>query len=120
MAQTQKPGRPTDAKPDEWQQDLNPQPMAGRNHGLEGPHPEKAELNAYEVKELHQQLSDYTDDELKQITVLPSGSRLEQGAKYIDLNDPERRELTAIGGMEAGPTTGMYRRQRLVISFGIG
>lgn len=102
MAQTQKQGKPTDGKPDEWQQDLNPQPMAGRNYGLEGTHPEKAELNAYEVKELHSQLPGYTDDELKQITLIPPGSRLEQGATYIDLNDSERQEFTAMGGMEAG------------------
>lgn len=29
MAQTQKQGKPTDGKPDESQQDLNPQPLAG-------------------------------------------------------------------------------------------
>ncbi len=27
--------------------------------------------------------------------------RLEQGAKYIDLNDPERKEFTAMGAMSA-------------------
>ena len=102
MAQTQKQGTPKDSKADEWQEDLNPQPMAGRNYGLEGTHPEKAGLNAYEVKELHNQLTDYTDEELKQITLLPPGSRLEEGATYIDLNDPERQEFTATGGMEAG------------------
>lgn len=31
MAQTQKQEKPTDGKSDEWQQDLNPQPMAGKN-----------------------------------------------------------------------------------------
>lgn len=41
MSQTQKPGRPTDAKPDEWQLGMNPQSMAGRNIALEEPHPEK-------------------------------------------------------------------------------
>jgi hypothetical protein len=102
MAQTQKQGRPEDQKPDEWQQDLNPQPMAGRNYGLEGPHPEKAGLNAYEIKELHNILKGYTDDELKQITVLPPGSRLEQGATYIDLMNPARKEFTAMGVIEAG------------------
>lgn len=102
MSQQQKTGRPTDQKPDEWQQDLNPKPMAGRNVGLEGPHPEKDAPTAYEIKELNNQLQGYTDDELRQIPVLPQGSRLEQGAKYIDLKDPERKEFTAMGGMEAG------------------
>lgn len=101
---SEKIGRPTDAKPDEWDQDLHPQPMAGRNVGLEGPHPEKENdaPNAYEIKEVHQLLNGYTNDELKQIRLLPQGSRLEQGAKYIDLMDPERKEFTGMGGMEAG------------------
>lgn len=100
----QKTGRPHDAKPDEWEQDLHPQPMAGRNYDLEGPHPEKKNniATAYDIKDLHRQMDGYTDDELKQIRVLPPGSRLEQGATYIDLKDPEPKEFTAMGGMEAG------------------
>jgi len=35
-AMSEKTGRSTDQQPDEWQQDLNPDPMAGRNYGLEG------------------------------------------------------------------------------------
>lgn len=102
---TQKVGRPTDREQDEWQQDLNPNLMAGQNVGLEGPHPEKDDRapTAYEIKEFYNILEGYTDDELKQITVLPRGSRLEQGATYIDIKDPEPKEFTAMGGMEAGP-----------------
>ncbi len=92
----------TDEQSEEFQHDLNPHQMAGRNHGLEGPHPEKDALNAADIKELHSLLKDYTNDQLKQITLLPHGSRLEQGAKYVDLNDPERHEFTAMAGMEAG------------------
>ena len=98
----QKTDRQPDQQPDEWQQDLNPNSMAGQNYGLEGPHPEKDAPNAYEIKELHNQLQEFTNDELKQITVLPSGSRLEQGATYIDLRDSERKQFTAMGSMEAG------------------
>ncbi len=103
MAEMQKQGRPTDQKQDEWEQDLHPQPMAGRNYGLEGPQTEKNAPTAYEIKELHSVLQGYTDDELKQIPVIPQGTRLQQGAKYIDLMDPERKEFTAMGGMEVGP-----------------
>lgn len=104
MAEMQKQGRPSDAKQDEWEKDLHPQSMPGRNYGLEGAHPEKEDIpNAYEIKELHDRLQGFTDDELKQITVLPTGTRLEQGAKYIDLMDAERNEFTAMGGMEAKP-----------------
>ena len=47
-------------------------------------------------------LEGITDDGLKQIPVLWEGMRLEQGATYIDLRDPERREFTATADMFAG------------------
>jgi hypothetical protein len=34
---------------------------------------------------------------------LPEGSRLEQGATYVDLADPARREFTATGAIHARP-----------------
>lgn len=100
---TEKVGKPTDAKPDEWQKDLNPKAMAGNNHGLEGDHPEKtgATRNAHEIKDLHRMLSDFSDDELKQISVLPPGTRLEQGATYLDLSEADPKPFTAMGAMEA-------------------
>ncbi len=101
---SEKTSRQTEQQPDEWQQDLNPNSMAGQNVGLEGPHPEKDAPNAYEIKELHSTLEGYTSDELKQIPVLPPGSRLEQGAKYVDLMDSKRKVFTAMGNMEAGPS----------------
>lgn len=100
----EKPGQPTDQNPDEWEQDLHPDSMAGQNVGLEGPHPEKDAQTAYEIKELHGILENYTSDELKQIPVLPPKSRLEQGAKYINLKDPTRQVFTAMGSMEAEPS----------------
>ncbi|MEN9567373.1 MAG: hypothetical protein RLZZ69_2569 [Cyanobacteriota bacterium] len=36
-------------------------------------------LTAYEIKELHGKLEDFTSDELKQIPVLKLGTRLQQG-----------------------------------------
>jgi hypothetical protein len=35
--------------------------------------------------------------------VTAPGTRLEQGATYVDLRDPGRGEFTATGGMAAGP-----------------
>ncbi len=99
----QDPSHPTQPHPDEWQRDLNPEFLAGENVGVAGPHPEKAMLTASEIKLLSRQLQDFTASELKQIPVLPEGSRLEQGAVYIDLNDPQRREFKALANMSAGP-----------------
>jgi hypothetical protein len=89
--------------PEEWRHDLNPDSMAGQNLGAAGPHPEKRARTAYDLKPLHAQLRDLSDEELKRIRVLASGTRLEQGATYIDLHEPSRGEFTATGGMVAGP-----------------
>jgi len=83
------------------QQDLNPDASKGMNDGLSGPHPElNNPRTAHDVKELHDLLSGFRDDELKRIPVLPPGSRLEQGATYLDLTDAERAEFTATGDMQ--------------------
>jgi len=96
---TQKVYDPTEKHPPEYQKDMNPDAAAGINYGLVGSHPEKgAYKTAYDVKEAHRRLSDLTDDLLKQIPIMPTGSRLEQDATYLDLAD--RREFKATSGME--------------------
>lgn len=94
---------PQQPHPDEWEHDLNPDFLAGMNYGLEGPHAEQLMLTAYEIKTLHGRLPAFSNEELKQIPILPEGSRLEQGATYLDLNDPQRRAFTATADMEGGP-----------------
>jgi len=86
---------------DEFQRDLNPSPFAGQNVGVASPHPEQGAPTAYDVKDAHRRLSSFRDDELQQIPILPRGSRLEQGAVYVDLRDLDRGELTAMGNQEA-------------------
>lgn len=89
--------------PDEWDEDLNPDRMAGQNIGARSAHQEHGLRTAYDVKEAHRSLADqFTDDELKDIPIVPEGQRLQQGGVYIDLNNPERREFTATGDMTAG------------------
>jgi hypothetical protein len=85
-----------------WQ-DLNPDFLKGENDGNQGPHPEKTARTAYDVKPLHDRLAAINDDDLKRIPVMPSGSRLEQGATYVDLHESEPREFTATGNMTSGP-----------------
>jgi hypothetical protein len=93
--------RPGQQHPEGWRDELNPNRMAGQNIGMENPHPEQDSRTAYDLKDAHRMLEGITDDGLKQIPVLPEGARLEQGATYIDLRDPHRRELTATGDMVA-------------------
>ena len=47
-------------------------------------------------------LADLTNDELKSISIVPTGTRLMQGAKYIDLNHLELGEFTATSESVAG------------------
>ena len=76
--------------------------MAGQNLGAAGTHPEQRAPTTYELKPVHAQLSDFSDEELKCIRVLVPGTRLEQGATYLNLRDSHRGEFTATGDMTAG------------------
>lgn len=82
--------------------DLNPHDQAGANHGQNQAMLSGAR-SAEELKELHTRLADLTDDELKNIVVLPAGTHLEQGAKYIDLRHLEQGEFVAMSNMVATP-----------------
>jgi hypothetical protein len=84
-----------------YREELNPDNRAGMNYDLKGPHPEKKAHTAYDVKEAHRRLQGLSDEELKQIPILPTGSRLEQGATYINLKDEQPTEFTATSDMEA-------------------
>jgi len=101
---TQKVYDPSDKHPPKYQQDLNPDAAAGINYGRVGERLQKeGQRTADDVKEAHRLLKDFTDDQLKQIPILPEGSRLEQDATYIDLAAADRKEFKATSGMEAKP-----------------
>jgi hypothetical protein len=111
MAQ-QQPGRdarraeetyqPGEQNLDQYDRDLGPNGMAGRNVPGQGPNPARdgSARTAYDVKAVHKRLNNLTDDELKAIQILPEGTRLQQGATYINLLG-DRREITATGDMSA-------------------
>ena len=100
LTMTERQVRSGEQHPEEWRRDLNPDPDAGQNRG----HAE-AEFSdaptAYEVKGVHRQFHGFSDDELKRIPLVPTGTRLEQGAIYVDLQDPQLREIKAMGNMTA-------------------
>jgi hypothetical protein len=101
---TQRVYDPGDEHPPKYQGDLNPDAAAGINFGSVGPHPERDNpRTAYDVKEAHRLLHELTDDQPKQIPILPEFSRLAQDAAYIDLADPDRKEFTATSGMAVRP-----------------
>jgi hypothetical protein len=84
--------------PDRWEADLNPERLAGQNVGVPEDLP-----SASAFPDLRRSLTDFTADELKEISVLAPGTRLRQGATYLDLAREERSEITATGEMVAGP-----------------
>jgi hypothetical protein len=93
--------RTPDRHPAAWQQDLNPNAMAGQNLGPRDLRAEQGGRTMFDLKDLHARYRDWADDTLQEVPVLPAGSRLEQGATYIDLNEEPRREFTATGDMQA-------------------
>ncbi|HEV2121888.1 MAG TPA: hypothetical protein VGW38_03815 [Chloroflexota bacterium] len=97
------PVLPGEQHPPEWRADLNPNALAGQNFGPATDRDQKLARTAYDVKDVHNRLSGFRDDMLKQIPVLEPGTRLQQGATYIDLNDPAAREFTGMGDMEVRP-----------------
>ena len=87
---------------DEFDRDLNPHSMAGQNIDAAGAHAEKRARTAKDVKTLHRsRLNDWSDSDLDQIPVIPAGSRLEQGATYLDIANLQGEEFTATGDMIA-------------------
>jgi hypothetical protein len=84
--------------PEEYLEDLNPHYEEGENHGS----PRYATRLAVEIKEIQQHLPGLSNDQLRQIPILIEGSRLEQGAIYLDLRDLDRGEFKAMGSMAAG------------------
>ena len=90
--------------PEEWEHDLRPDFLAGINDGLEGSHREQdVQLTADEIESPRDRLPECSGEEFIQIPVMSVGSRLEQGAAYLDLAAPLCSEFTATAGMEAGP-----------------
>jgi len=88
--------------PEPWAQDLNPERRAGQNLGQRHADDDPRVRTAAHVKWLTRHMQGFTRDELREIPVVPMGARLEQGATYLDLNDPELRPFTATGDMTAG------------------
>ena len=88
--------------PDEWREDLSPDSNAGLNYGEAGSHKAEELRSAANIRDLQGALGFLSRDELDSIPILPEGTRLRQGATYVDLQTPDRREFTATGDIEAG------------------
>ena len=87
----------------DFDQDLRPHNNAGADDSALNP-PSTNMRSAHDIKLMDDTiLADLTDDELKSVLILPAGTRLNQGAKYIDLAHLEQGEFVATAQMVAGP-----------------
>ena len=85
----------------DFDEDLHPAPFAGNNNE-QSPHPEKYAPTAESYKDLHERFPQFRNDELRELPILPPGTRLEQGAKYCDLREDQPREFAATAEIVAG------------------
>jgi hypothetical protein len=97
---------------DEYRKDLNPDFEAGHNYGLEGEEAELGAAAAFDYKDMQDLLPGWTGSDLRQLIIVPEGSRLQQGATYFDLRDPARGEFTARGDMVAEPDSRLVPKDR--------
>jgi hypothetical protein len=75
---------------DEFTPDLEPTEASNALIGEPG-------LSAADVKELYGKLPDLSKADLRQIPIVPEGTRLETGAQYLDLADRAHGPFTAMG-----------------------
>ena len=108
-----------DAEPvADFTRDLNAHDRTGEDHG-ENQTLLPGALSANEIKSMHTVLADLTDDELKNITILPAGTRLEQGAKYIDLRHLSRASSSPDPIWWRMLSTHTFQRKRRITCSGI-
>ncbi|OKH52598.1 hypothetical protein NIES2101_14320 [Calothrix sp. HK-06] len=75
--------------------------------------------NAYEIKELHSQLKGFSKDEMQQITILHSGTPLNEVTKYIDLMDDKCQVITGATGMTVGNNSYYVAKNYLITQAGM-
>jgi hypothetical protein len=99
-----KSGNPTETKPQEekkhppeWERDLNPQRMEGQNYRT--PASDSHAHTAADIKALSEKLTQFSEDQLAEIPIVPVGTRLKQGAVYLDLRHPAPAPFTATAEM---------------------
>jgi hypothetical protein len=99
--------------PDEWQRDLNPHHLAGQNIGEASESRVEYASTAFHVRKQGYELRGLDDEELKQVPVVAEGTKLQQGATYVDLTDLAPEEFTATGEMVASSGQAIAPKDRV-------
>jgi hypothetical protein len=87
--------------PDEWQRDLNPGHLEGQNIGRDSEDHDSTRMTAFHLRKRGAELRGLDDNDLKQVPLLAEGTRLQQGATYVNLAERSPREFTATAEMTA-------------------
>lgn len=87
--------------PDEWGEDLNPDRMAGQNIGASSKPSNLRAHTAGEIDVLAGRLGNFSRDDLSQIPIVPLGTKLKQGAVYLDMRIPAPVPFTATADIKA-------------------
>jgi hypothetical protein len=99
--------------PEEWRRDLNPNHLAGQNIGVLSDEKTRGDRTAFNVRKQGWVVGDLDDNELQQIPVVAAGTRLQQGATYIDLKAEPLHEFTATGDMAVGKEDAFAPKDRV-------
>ncbi len=99
---------------DDFDRDLRPKEEQGENSGVGSEHSPNRLMRAYDDKSLVDSMQNFNSDELKAILIVPTGAKLEQGAHYVDLNDPDHMEILASGENPVTPHLEAQQGQKLV------
>jgi hypothetical protein len=81
--------------PSEWRDDLNPTRMEGQNIGASSKRKESGARTAADIDALAGRLNGFTRDELSEIPIVAAGTKLKQGAVYLDMRIPAPVPFTA-------------------------
>ncbi len=87
--------------PPEWRTDLNPERMEGQNIGAASKNNDSLAPTAADIGVLGGRLNGFTRDELSQIPIVPAGTKLKQGAVYLDMRIPSPVPFTATADITA-------------------
>ena len=87
--------------PPEWRDDLNPGRMEGQNIGAFSKRNDAGAPTAADIDVLAGRLNGFTRDELSEIPIVPAGTKLKQGAVYLDMRIPASVPFTATADITA-------------------
>ena len=76
-------------------------------------HPDETDRTAFHLRKSGQELRGLDDEALKQVPILATGERLQQGATYIDLREPTPQEFTARADEAALPGNAYVPKARV-------